>query len=323
MAEWLTGETFEQFVGRHRRELHVHCYRMLGSLEDAEDAVQETFLRAWRGRDGFAGRSSVRVWLYRIATNACLDALERRPRRVLPRDLSGASDPERVPPAPSDHAWLGPYPDRLLDVEAPDADPGSVVVAKETIELAFMAAIQHLPPRQRAVLIMRDVLGRPAAETADLLGMSVAAVKSALQRARPTLQEHLPRRREEWSGMPGTSNLVRRYMDAIDRQDRAAMAELLSQDVRVQFPPRGLWYAGRDAFLAGSAKHARAGDLRTLATAANRQPAVALYLRAPGDTLFRPMAVEVLRIEGGLISEIVDYDRPELFPLFALPPTLE
>jgi RNA polymerase sigma-70 factor, ECF subfamily len=196
---------FAVLAESYRRELQVHCYRMLGSFEDAEDMVQETFLRAWRKRSSFEGRSSFRAWLYRIATNACLDALERRPPRVLPPQVAPAADP-RVPPLPTaDVPWLQPYPDRLLEGIAPrDAEPDAVLVSKETIELAFLAAIQQLAPRQRAVLILRDVLGWSAKETAMLLDASVDAVNSALRRARSTLKRHLPARRLEWAAGVGS-----------------------------------------------------------------------------------------------------------------------
>src|SRR5919107_4151785 len=192
---------FTALVERHRAELQVHCYRMLGSFEDSEDLVQETFLRAWRGRASFSPRasSSFRAWLYRIATNACLDVLRRRPRRILPPQVAPAADPTVPPSPPADLAWLQPYPDRLLEPIAPAHDePGAVVVARETIELAFIAAIQHLPPRQRAVLILRDVLGWSAKETASLLDVTVVSANSALQRGRATLRQLLPERRTEW-----------------------------------------------------------------------------------------------------------------------------
>src|SRR5262245_59285018 len=186
---------FAELVERHRGELRVHCYRMLGSYEESEDLVQEAFMRAWRARAGFDGRSA-RAWLYRIATNACLDVLRGRPRRVLQLQTA-AADPDELPAPPAELPWLQPYPDALL---APaEDDPGAAVVVRETIELAFLAAIQHLPPRQRAVLILRDVLGWPAEETAAMLETSVASANSALQRARATLREQLPERRTEWT----------------------------------------------------------------------------------------------------------------------------
>src|SRR3954468_15724605 len=197
---------FAALVESHRGELQVHCYRMLGSLEDAEDLVQEAFLRAWRGRERFGagGRFLFRAWLYRIATNACLDVLRSRSRRVMPPDIAPAADPTVLPSPPVDLPWVWPYPDRLLEqVTAPDQEPGAIVVARETIELAFIAAIQHLPPRQRAVLVLRDVLGWSAKDTASTLEVSVAAANSALQRARATLQDHLPAQRTEWARTSG------------------------------------------------------------------------------------------------------------------------
>ena len=243
---------FSQLVERHRRELQVHCYRMLGSLEDSEDLVQETFLRAWRGRAGFSHRetSSFRAWLYRIATNACLDVLRGRPRRILPPQVAPAGDPAAPPPPPADLPWLQPYPDRLLEPIAPAGDePGAVVVARETIELAFLAAIQHLPPRQRAVFILRDVLGWSSKETALLLKASVASVNSALQRARATLRDRLPERRTEWAPSSGPSEeereLLRRYVEAHERSDADALAELLREDARLVMPPHPGTRGGR------------------------------------------------------------------------------
>ena len=213
---------FAGLAERHRRELHVHCYRMLGSFEDAEDTVQETFLRAWRRRETFAGRSTVRAWLYRIATNACLDRLAR-------------SRPE--PATGGEVRWLQPYPDRLLDeLPAGGADePETVAVARETIELAYLVAVQHLAPRPRAVLILRDVLGWPAKDVAELLGDSVNSVNSALQRARAGMREHLPAERQDWTGGPedaGTRELVRRFTDASVATDVAGLAALLRDAVR-------------------------------------------------------------------------------------------
>ena len=227
-AEQLTDprqeSEFAALVERHRRELQVHCYRMLGSFEDSEDLVQETFLRAWRKRASFSsgGPSSFRAWLYRIATNACLDVLRSRPRRVLPPQVAPAGDPAAPPSPPADLPWLQPYPDRLLEPIAPAEDePGAVVVARETIELAFLAAIQHLPPRQRAVLILRDVLGWSAKDTASLLDASVASVNSALQRARATLRDRLGERRTEWAPVLGAERGGARAAAALRRRPRA------------------------------------------------------------------------------------------------------
>jgi RNA polymerase sigma-70 factor, ECF subfamily len=318
---------FTRLVERHRRELQVHCYRMLGSYQDSEDMVQETFLRAWRKRETFQARSTFRAWLYRIATNACLDTLAGRSRRVLPYDVVPAADPDAPVPTATGFAWLEPYPDRLLDdLVAGGEDPAAAVVANETIELAFLAAIQHLPPRQRAVLILRDVLGWSASDTGTALEVSVAAVKSALQRARATLKEHLPARRTEWA--PSTEPteaeqvVLQRYMNAHERGDADALAALLRDDVRVSFPPLPLWADGSAAFIEGSRKHAMVGEYRLVPVSANRQPATAVYVRRPGDDEFRPITLEVLRIEGGKIAEIVDFSDPELLVAFGLPATL-
>jgi RNA polymerase sigma-70 factor, ECF subfamily len=316
---------------RHRAELRVHCYRMLGSFEDSEDLVQETFLRAWRKRASFGadGRSSFRAWLYRIATNACLDVLRSRPRRVLPPQVATAGDPAVPPSPPADLPWLEPYPDRLLEPISPAEDePGAVVVARETIELAFIAAIQHLPPRQRAVLILRDVLGWSAKDTASRLEVSVASVNSALQRARATLRERLGERRTEWARPSEPSEeereLLRRYVDAHERADADALAELLREDARLTMPPHPTWYAGRKAIMVamGQAFDPEFGHLRTLVAAANRQPAAAHYLRRPGESEYLPLALDVLEVEGGLVTEITSFVSPELFPAFDLPRAL-
>jgi RNA polymerase sigma-70 factor (ECF subfamily) len=298
----------------HRRELQVHCYRMLGSLDDSEDHVQETFLRAWRNRASFGadGRLELRAWLYRIATNVCLDTLRRRPARVLPPDVAEAVDPTAPIPPPAELPWLQPYPDRLLDE----------VVARETIELAFMAAIQHLPPRQRAVLILRDVAGWSAKDTAALLELTVAAVNSAVQRARATLRDRLGER-HEWSGSPSAEerDLLRRYVDAHDRADADALAALLREDARLTMPPHAVWFEGRESILVAMRQgfDPEFGQLRAVIAHANRQPAVAHYLRRPGESVFEPLALDVLRVEHGLITEITSFVSPELFPAFGLP----
>jgi RNA polymerase sigma-70 factor (TIGR02960 family) len=230
---------FGELVQRHRRELHLHCYRMTGSFDEAEDLVQETFLRAWRRRDSFEGGPGFRAWLYRIATNACLDALRSSRRRV-----TTVQSFAEVP-------WLQPYPDRLLDELAPsDTQPDAVVVARETIELTYLAVIQLLPPRQRAVLILRDVLDWSAAETAAMLEMSVAAVNSALQRARATLRRRLPGRPSEWSGSEPSEEerlLLEAFIDAHERADAAAAAALARDDIRVTMPPHPWCFEGLEA----------------------------------------------------------------------------
>jgi RNA polymerase sigma-70 factor (ECF subfamily) len=323
---------FAALVERHQRELQVHCYRMLGSFEDSEDLVQESFMRAWRGRAGFSarGRSSVRAWLYRIATNACLDVLRSKPRRILPPDVAGPADPTAPIPPPADLPWLQPYPDRLLEpVASPEEEPGAVVAARETIELAFIAAIQHLPPRQRAVLILRDVLGWPAKDTASLLEASVASVNSALQRARATLRDRLPERRTEWAQSSEPSEeereLLRRYVDAHERADADALAELLREDALLTMPPHPTWYAGREAILTATRQgfDPEFGHFRTVVAAANTQPAAAHYLRRPGESEYRPLVIDVLRVEGGRVAEITSFVSGELFGAFGLPPTPE
>ncbi|GAA0930717.1 sigma-70 family RNA polymerase sigma factor [Kribbella koreensis] len=324
----VTEETFAAQAEQYRHELRVHCYRMLGSYDDAEDMVQETFLRAWRKRTDFEGRSSFRAWLYKIATNACIDDV-RRPQRVLPHQLEPASWPTGEAIARTDLPWLQPYPDVLLDrAEEPDA----AVVRRETIELAFLIAIQHLPARQRAVLILRDVLGWSAKETADLLDSTVASVNSALQRARPVLREQLPPRRAEWAPTSDPSAeeqaLLKKYMDAWERADSAGIAQLMHEDIRITMPPYPFWFEGRtDAQRIMAANldpdgDANRGDWRFIPISVNRQPALATYLRVPGDDLYRPFGIDVFRIEDGLIAEmtafeLTDFERLELPTHFA------
>ncbi|MEA3184225.1 MAG: hypothetical protein QOJ74_702 [Ilumatobacteraceae bacterium] len=304
---------FAALTARHRRELHVHCYRMLASFDEGEDAVQETFLRAWRGRDGFDGSCLVRAWLYRIATNVCLDLIRRRKRRV-PALNSFAEVP-----------WLQPYPDRLLDEIAPSEDqPDAMAVDRETIELTFLAAMQVLPPRQRAALIVRDVLGWPATDAAQLLDTSVAATNSALQRARATMQQHLPARRAEWAVREPSAEeraLLDRFIDAHERCDGVAAVAISAQDLRITMPPLPYFFQGI-AEIGPLLQNALAeGDWRLLPTVANRMPTAASYLRREGDTEFRAFKFDVLRIVDGKIAEITTFS-PALFPLFGLPPTL-
>lgn len=321
---------FAALVERYRRELRVHCYRMLGSLEDSEDLVQETFLRAWRKRDSFQGRSTFRAWLYSIATNACLDAIARRDRRVRPGRAAPVMDPGAPTSSPADLPWLQPYPDRLLEGIAPgDAEPEAMVVAKETIELAFLATIQHLPPKQRAVLILRDVLGWSAKETALLLDMSVAAANSALQRARTTLKTRLPERRAEWKPLSDPSEeervLLQRYMNAHEMADADAVAELLREDAILSMPPRPTLYEGRGAIAAFFAQDAfgpdSQGNFRLVPTRANRQPAAACYIRRPGESEYRALSLDVLGIEDGKVVAITAFTA-DLFPAFGLPQVL-
>ncbi|MEU4516878.1 RNA polymerase subunit sigma-70 [Nonomuraea wenchangensis] len=317
-------DAFGRLVERHQREIQVHCYRMLGSFEEAQDLAQETFLRAWRARETFRGQSTSRAWLYRIATNACLDFLDRGRRRPLTRDRAEGQEP------PAEIPWLQPYPDHLLAFGASGAEePDAAVIGRETIELAFLAAIQHLSPRQRAVLILRDILGWSAKETAAQLDSSVESVKSALKRARSILRAQLPRQRLGWSPSraPTVSEreLLQRLMDAHDKTDAAAFAKLLSDDVRMTMPPLPYWFVGRDAVAAfaaeafGPGSPLSGGQWRSVITGANLQPALAGYLRRPGEREYRAQALNVLSIEHGQIAEITVFE-PRLFAAFGLPP---
>ena len=303
---------FAALTERHRRELHVHCYRMLASFDEAEDAVQETFLKAWRGRSGFDGGAQFRAWLYRIATNVCLDMLRRSSRRT------AGNSPAEVP-------WLQPYPDLLLDQAAPgDEQPEAVAIERETISLAFLAALQVLPPRQRAALIARDVLGWPAAETAEALGTSVPAANSALQRARATMQSHLPPRRAEWTAREPSAeerDLLDQFIAAHERFDAEAAMAIAARDIRITMPPYPVRFDGPEAIRPLMAEAAAMGEWRVLPVAANRTPAAAGYLRRPGDSAFRAFKLDVMRIEAGVIAEITTFNA-ELFGAFGLPPTL-
>ena len=324
----------------YRRQLLVHCYRMTGSLDEAEDLVQETMLRAWRGRAGFEGRSSLRTWLYRIATNVTLTALERRPRRVLmadapPGDADAPFDRDRRPDlgaAPDDLPWLQPVPDGLLEPVAPaEAEPDAVTVSRETIELVFLATIQFLPPKQRAVLLLRDVLGWSANQTADLLEVSTASANSALQRARATMRRRMPDRRLEWRHATALSeeerSVLERLIDAHDRVDVSAFAALLAEDVRQAMPPFAFWYEGKRAVTTLFTRYADAsspdypGHLRLMATVANRSPAMVAYLLAPGADAYRLLGMSVLDVEDGLIVRIYSFGV-QLLGAFDLPPTL-
>jgi RNA polymerase sigma-70 factor (TIGR02960 family) len=304
---------FAGIVERHRRELHVHCYRMLGSFEDAEDTVQETFLRAWRRRDTFEGRSTFRAWLYRIATNACLDLLaNRRPKAATGGEV----------------LWLQPYPDRLLDeLPADDADePEAVAVAQETIELAYLVAVQHLAPRPRAVLILRDLLGWPAKDVADLLGDTVNSVNSALQRARAGMRENLPAERQDWTGGEGdaeTRELVRRFTEASVATDIDALKTMLRDDVRSSMPPTPGLYVGREAVVNNWLDEGFDGmeGLRGVPTSVNRQPAVAFYHWRERERAYLPLTIDVLRVTGGKIAEIVTFHADQ-FPRLGLPERL-
>jgi len=336
---------FDDLVRRHRRELHVYCYRMLGSFDEAEDHVQEVLLRAWRSRELFQGRSSPPTWLYRLATNACLDTLRRDARRAVPARSSApaGTGPASTGPASTGPASTGPtstgpsiaampgvqpYPDSLLDEMAADQPgPEAVAVSRETISLAFLAAIQLLTPRQRAVLILRDVLSWPAAGVAGLLDMSVPAVNSALQRARTTLRDRWPDGRLDWAPAAepdsGQRRLLQRFTDAHEQADPEALIALLRHDVRLAISPQvGEWNGRPDVGDALRDGMNALGQWRLLPVMANGQPGAAGYLRRPGQTAFFPFARTVLRFDHGRLVDIAAFEQPSMFSAFGLPASM-
>jgi len=318
------SEDFTSVTGPFRGELLAHCYRMLGSPEEAEDLVQETYLRAWRSYDRFEGRSSVRTWLYRIATNACLTAIERRRRRPLPSGLGGpAEDPEAPLAAGPEVPWLQPFPDVLLAGE--QVDPAAVAVSRAGIRLALVAALQYLSARQRAMLILRDVLEWPAAEVADLLGTTTTAVNSGLRRARAQLAQALPAEDEVAEpAEPDRRALLDRFAAAVENADATALAALLQADVALEMPPVLAWFSGRRAVLRVIALHLLTGrgQLRLVPVMANGQPAFAVYQREP-DEGYHAHAVLVPTVTatpaGTGIARIVAFQNPGLFASFGLP----
>jgi RNA polymerase sigma-70 factor (ECF subfamily) len=320
------NETFFQLADPYRSELLVHCYRMLGSLDDAEDLVQETYLRAWRGYDGFEGRSSLRAWLYRIATMACLTALQHRSRRFLPSGLGPPSDDPDQPAvlAAGNVQWLQPLPGSAWAESA--QDPATIVTSRSSVRLALIAALQHLPPRQRVVLILRDVLAWRAAEVADLLGTSATAVNSALRRARAQLDAVAPTENDAVQPLDRAhQELLDRYVRAFENADVEALLHLLRADVTLEMPPESTWFAGRHAvgrFIA-TRIFPFAGPLRLLATVANDQPAVAAYRRDRGDGSFHPYVLQVLTLGTDQIARIVVFRQPMPFPAFGLPVRLD
>ena len=322
---------FESLVEPYRHELLVHCYRFFGSLEDGEDMLQETLLRAWRRLDSYEGRASFRAWLYKIATNVCLDALDRQRARSLPNLAGEPSEPEQPLPAPVlDPVWLEPLPDSLLGVlaEAGAGDPESLYETRESVSLAFLAVLQQLPGRQRAVLILRDVLGFSASETAQILDVSVAAVTSALQRARATMQATRARRGRQRArpADAGVAELLARYVRAWEMADSAGLVSLLREDAVLSMPPTPAWFRGRAdiaAFLeavpfAGQA----AGRFKLLATHANGAPAFAVYQRDEAGA-YRPAALNILVVDGDRIAEMHDFLSLDTrgFERFGLPAT--
>jgi RNA polymerase sigma-70 factor (ECF subfamily) len=315
-------EDFARLTGSYRRELLAYCYRMLGSVDDAEDQVQETLVRAWRSYGDFAGRSSLRTWLYRIATNSCLRALENRSRRPLPSGLGGpAGDPfAPLPGARPEVPWLQPAPDALLP-DSP-ADPASVVAGRTSMRLALIAALQYLPPRQRAVLILRDVLGWRAAEVAGLLGTSTIAVNSVLQRARAQLAEAAPAEEDLTEPAdPRLRALLDQYAAAFETADVGALTRLLHAEAVLEMPPQPAWFTGRGQvgqFFA--ARVLRAGTFRLTPVAANGQPAFAAYMLAR-DGEFRAHAIQVLAVRDGQVARIVSFNDGRLLARFGLPAT--
>jgi RNA polymerase sigma-70 factor (ECF subfamily) len=314
------SEDFTTLTGRFRGELLAHCYRMLGSAEEAEDLVQETYLRAWRSYEGFAGRSSARTWLYRIATNVCLTAIERRGRRPLPSGLGAPSEDPQTPVVTGPEVpWLQPFPDALLAGQ--HEDPAAVAVSRAGIRLAFVAALQYLSARQRAMLILRDVLGWPAAEVADLLGTTTTAVNSGLRRARAQLARALPAEDDlaEPAG-PGQRALLERFAAAVENADARALAELLAHDVALEMPPVLTWFTGRQAVVRFIASNFLTGPgrERLVPMVANGQPAFAVYQREPGGT-YHAHAVQVLTVTTRGIARIVAFADPGLFASFGLP----
>jgi RNA polymerase sigma-70 factor, ECF subfamily len=323
------AQAFARLIVPYQGQLRAHCYRMLGSLADAEDALQETMLRAWSGLAGFQRRSSLRSWLYRIATNASLRLIEKRPKRVLPIDYGPAADPHESFGEPlAASTWLEPYPDVQLGVEAELLGPDARYEQRESVELAFAAAIQHLPPRQRAVLILRDVLGFSAKETAEALETTPVSVDSALQRAHKAIDERVPAETQQTTlralGDDALREIVKRFADAWQRNDVDAVVAMLTEDARLAMPPWPRWYSGRDAvaaFLAGWPLAVRK-RWRVLPTGANAQPAVAGFLWDEQAGAFRPETIIVLTLRAARVEEITAFRSPELFPRFGLPEQL-
>jgi RNA polymerase sigma-70 factor (ECF subfamily) len=305
---------FGRLVEAYRSELHAHCYRMLGSVHDAEDALQDALLRAWRGVARFEGRSSLRSWLYKIATNTCLDAIARRPKRVLPIDYGPPTDPHDGPQAPIvESVWVEPYPDERLGVEDGFAAPEARYEQREAVELAFIAALQHLPANQRAVLILREVLGFSAKEAAEALETTTASVNSALQRARKTVDERLPEQSQQATlralGDEGVRSVVQSYVDAWDRGDIEGVVSMLTEDAAFAMPPAPSWHRGSEALTAFLRVGPLSGEWRWrhLLVHANGQPALAFYSWDVEEGAYLPFALNVLTIRDGLISDVTAF----------------
>ncbi|HYY75073.1 MAG TPA: sigma-70 family RNA polymerase sigma factor [Gaiellaceae bacterium] len=307
-------DAYRRLVEPHRGELHAHCYRMLGSLHDAEDALQEALLRAWRGLPRFEGRSSLRSWLYTIATNTCLTAIEKRPKRVLPVDYGPATDPHQGPGEPLvESVWVEPYPDEKLGVEDGLAAPEARYERRESVELAFIAALQHLPARQRAVLVLREVLGFSAREVAETLKTTTASVNSALQRARAAVEERLPEQSQQATlrslGDKRVREIVQGYVDAWDRGDVDAVVSMLADDATFAMPPLRSWFGGREAiriFLAGWPLSG-AWRWRYVDARANGQEAIAFYTWDDDAESYLPFALNVFTLRGAEISDVTAF----------------
>ena len=320
---------FERAVEAHRPALQAHCYRMLGSLHDAEDALQETLLRAWRALPRFQSRSSLWTWLHRIATNVCLDVIGRRPKRVLPIDYeppSGAGEAESGEPL-GQPMWIEPFPDEHVGLEGGHASPAARYEQREAVELAFIAALQHLPPRQRAVLILREVLGFSAKEVAESLDTTVPGVNAALQRARKAVDERLPEQSQQATlrslGDERIRDLVERFSSAFESGDVDAILALLAEDVTFAMPPYPTWSSGRDAIADSWLMPGGPGPrLRYAPTRANGQVALGTYLLDSEAGVYLPLALDVLTLRGSLITDVTAFRTPEIFPRFGLPDEL-
>jgi RNA polymerase sigma-70 factor (ECF subfamily) len=320
------NDAFARLVGPYHAELHAHCYRMLGSLHDAEDALQDALLRAWRGLRGFRADASLRPWLYKIATNACIDLLAKRPKRVLPLEVGLPAEPADGPGRPlAETLWLEPYPDDALGLADGYAAPEARFEQRESVELAFVTALQHLPARQRAVLVLREVLGFSAREVADALDTTTASVNSALQRARRVLDERRPARSQQATarllGDDGLRALVQRYVDAWERRDVDALTALLVDDATFAMPPFPNWFRGRTAVIEFIASTGRP-RLRHELASANGQPAVGWYLWSGRVGAYTPTSLEVITMEGDRVRDITAFLVPEMFPRFGLQPEL-
>ena len=305
---------FGRLLEPFRSELHAHCYRMLGSVHDAEDALQETWLRAWRGLPRFEGRSSLRSWLYTIATNTCLNAIERRPKRVLPIDYAPAADPHGGPGEPVvESVWVEPYPDDQLGLQDGLAGPEARYEMRESVELAFVAALQHLPATQRAVLILREVLGFSAKETAEALDTTVASVNSALQRARAAVEERTPEQSQQATlralGDDALREIVDRYVEAWENCDVDTVVAMLTEDATFAMPPLASWFHGTEALKAFLAGWPLSGDWRwrPIPVRANGQPALAFYAWDEDEQAYMPFALNVLTLRGNQISDVTAF----------------